>query len=265
MVLEKLSEVRGAEGSSGLYEGLLGHSLRLLDLPLPHPGRKEIVIQIEACGVCRTELDQVEGRISPPKLPVVPGHQPVGRVSAVGVDTTRFQVDDRVGAGWLYAACGCCVFCRRGDENLCVDFQATGCHVDGGYAEFMAIPEKFAYKIPDHCGDLVKIAPLMCAGMVGYRSLKLSGITDGETLGLYGFGSAHHLVLQMANFLFPTSKKYVFSRNPVERDLALKLGADWVGDIDATPPHALDRAIDTTPAWKPVIHALKNLERGINP
>jgi propanol-preferring alcohol dehydrogenase len=251
MVLNKISRVEeGAE------------PLELVDVPAPEPKPKEILIKVSACGVCRTELDQIEGRIDPPKLPVIPGHQPVGVVEALGEGATKFKVGDRVGAAWIYSSCGKCQFCLRGEENLCEQFKATGCDADGGYAEYMVISEDFAYKIPPRYTDLSRAAPLMCSGVVGYRSLKLSGMEDGKTLGLYGFGGAHHLVIQMVNFKFPNSKKFVLSRNPVERELAEKLGADWTGEIEDETPQKLDCAIDTTPVWKSTVKALENLERG---
>jgi propanol-preferring alcohol dehydrogenase len=253
MVLKKIGRISVEGGAK---------PLELVDLPVPGPKPKQVLIKVLACGVCRTELDQIEGRIAPPRLPVIPGHQPVGVVEALGVGVTRFKVGDRVGATWLYSSCGRCQFCQKGEENLCPQFKGTGCDADGGYAEYMVIAEDFAYKIPESFTDLTRVAPLMCSGVVGYRSLRLTGMEDGKTLGLYGFGAAHHLVIQMANFKFPNSKKFVLSRNPVERELAKKLGADWVGDIEAQTPQRLDCAIDTTPAWKPVVKALENLERG---
>jgi propanol-preferring alcohol dehydrogenase len=253
MVLKEISQVK-AEGGA--------EPLELVDLPVPEPKPKEILIKVSACGVCRTELDQIEGRISPPKLPVIPGHQPVGIVEVLGEGATKFKIGDRVGAAWIYSSCGKCQFCLRGEENLCPQFKATGCDADGGYAEYMVISEDFAYKIPQSFTDLSRAAPLMCSGVVGYRSLKLSGMADGKTLGLYGFGGAHHLVIQMVNFKFPHSKKFVLSRNPVERELAKKLGADWTGEIEDDTPEKLDCAIDTTPVWKTMVKALENLERG---
>jgi len=253
MVLKKISEV-GVEGGA--------KPLELVDLPVPKPKAKEILIKVLACGVCRTELDQIEGRITPPRLPVIPGHQPVGIVEALGTEVTKFEIGDRVGAAWIYSSCGQCKFCQKGEENLCEQFKGTGCDSDGGYAEYMVISEDFAYKIPQRFTDLTRAAPLMCSGVIGYRSLRLTGMEDGKTLGLYGFGAAHHLVIQMVNFKFPNSKKFVLSRNPVERELAKKLGADWVGEIEDKTPQKLDCAIDTTPAWKPVVKALENLERG---
>lgn len=234
----------------------------MVDLPVPVPGPKDVLIKIVACGVCRTELDQIEGRIEPPKLPIILGHQPVGTIAGMGSNAKKFKKGERVGAAWIFSTCGWCKFCRGGVENLCEQFQGTGCHADGGYAEYMVISEDFAYKIPEGITDIIKAAPLMCSGIVGYRSLKLTGMEDGKTLGLYGFGSAHHLVIQMASYLFPNSKKFVITRNPVERELAKDLGAEWAGDIGERTPEKLDCAIDTTPAWKPVLSALENLEKG---
>jgi propanol-preferring alcohol dehydrogenase len=240
----------------------IGRPLVPAEVPMPVPGPGQVLIKIAACGVCRTELDQVSGRISPPRLPVIPGHQPVGMVAGLGAGATKYRVDDRVGATWIFAACGQCDYCRRGEENLCERFQATGSDADGGYAQYMVIGEEYAYALPSRFTDLTRAAPLMCSGAVGYRSLRLTGMEDGQTLGLYGFGGAHHLVIQMANFLYPNSKKFVLSRNPVERELATNLGADWVGELDARTPERLDCAIDTTPAWKPTVMALENLQKG---
>jgi alcohol dehydrogenase, propanol-preferring len=263
MVLTEISEIK-AEGRSRIRPDLLltTEPLKMVDLPVPEPGEKEILIRVAACGVCHTELDQIEGRIIPPKLPVIPGHQPVGTVVATGKRACKFNPGDRVGAAWIFSSCGHCKFCSQGLENLCQEFKATGCHANGGYAEYMVISEDYAYKIPERIEDLVKAAPLMCSGVVGYRSLKLSGMKDGKTLGLYGFGSAHHLVIQMVNSIFPNSKTYVISRNPKERELAIELGAVWAGDIEDRTPEKLDCAIDTTPVWKPLLFALENLERG---
>jgi propanol-preferring alcohol dehydrogenase len=263
MVLNEICEIkvpgRALQGNINISKE---EPLELTDLPVPVPGPKDVLIKVLACGVCRTELDQIEGRIAPPKLPIIPGHQPVGIIAGSGSKARKFKIGEQVGAAWIFSACGRCKFCRSGKENLCDQFQGTGCHANGGYAEYMVISEDFAYKIPEELTDPIKTAPLMCSGVVGYRSLKLTGMEDGKTLGLYGFGSAHHLVIQMANYQFPNSKKFVISRNPTERALAKSLGADWAGDIDDKTPEKLDCAIDTTPAWKPVVSALENLEKG---
>ncbi len=263
MALTEISEIK-VEGRTQIRRDVpwTSEPLRFVDLPVPEPGDKEILIKLAACGLCHTELDQIEGRISPPKLPVIPGHQPVGTVVDMGRKASKFKLGDRVGAAWIFSSCGHCKFCLQGLENLCEEFKATGCHADGGYAEYMVISEDYAYKIPERFRDLTKAAPLMCSGVIGYRSLKLSGMKDGKTLGLYGFGSAHHLVIQMANFMFPNSKKFVITRNTAEKALAIELGADWTGDIEDQTPEKLDCAIDTTPVWKPFLFALENLERG---
>lgn len=263
MVLNEICNVKvpGREVQGGNVK-LTDEPLQLIDLPVPTPGPEEILIKILACGICRTELDQIEGRIIPPQLPIILGHQPVGIVAGLGSKVKEFKNGDMVGVSWIFAACGQCKFCRAGQENLCEQFQGTGCHANGGYAEYMVINEGFTHKIPRGLTNPVKIAPLMCSGIVGYRSLKLTGMQDGQTLGLYGFGSAHHLVIQMVKYLFPGSPVFVISRNPVERELAKSLGADWTGDIGDRTTEKLDCAIDTTPAWKPVVSALENLEKG---
>ena len=231
------------------------------DLPEPEPGEREIVLKVSACGVCHTELDEIEGRTPPPRLPVVPGHQVVGRVHALGPGASRFQIGDRVGVAWIFSACGECEFCRSGQENLCPAFRATGRDAHGGYAEFMTVPEAFAHPIPEGLSD-AQVAPLLCAGAVGYRALRLTNLRDGQRLGLTGFGASNHLVLKTARHQFPNSEIYVFARSPAEREFARELGAVWAGDTAATAPEALDAIIDATPVWKPVVEALRNLKPG---
>jgi len=263
MVLKEITRIHDNKKPGRKGAIMTSHSpLEFTDLPVPTPGPKDILIKISACGVCHTELDQIEGRIRAPRLPIVPGHQPVGIVEKIGENVTSFKKGDRAGATWIYSSCGKCSFCTNELENLCYDFKATGSHADGGYAEYMVISENYALNIPVDLGDLNHVAPLMCSGTVGYRSLMLTGMKNGKTLGLYGFGSAHHLVIQMAEYLYPASKRFVFARNPKERKLALDLGADWVGDIDERPLEKTDCAIDTTPVWRPVAYALENLKRG---
>jgi propanol-preferring alcohol dehydrogenase len=235
--------------------------LELTDLPDPVPGGKEILVQVSACGVCHTELDEIEGRTPPPHLPVVLGHQVVGRVKQTGDRASGFEIGDRVGIAWIYSACGKCKFCLEGNENLCEDFKATGRDANGGYAEYMTVPEDFAYRIPDTFSD-VEAAPLLCAGAIGYRSLKLAGLKDGQNLGLTGFGASAHLVLKMVRYRYPNSKVFVFARSAKERAFARELGAVWAGDTEEESPEKLDSIIDTTPVWKPVVEALKNLEPG---
>lgn len=235
--------------------------LDLVELPDPVPGKDEILIKVSACGVCHTELDEIEGRTPPPRLPVIPGHQIVGRVARAGGGAARFRDGDRVGVAWIYSACGKCAQCLSGNENLCADFKATGRDVNGGYAEYVAVREAFAYPIPAAFSD-VEAAPLLCAGAIGYRSLRLANLADGRNLGLTGFGASAHLVLKMARHMFPGSGVFVFSRSSEERSFAIELGAAWAGDIGETPPAPLASIIDTTPAWRPVIEALGNLEPG---
>lgn len=235
--------------------------LKLTELPKPVPGGKEILVKISACGVCRTELDEIEGRTAPPRLPVVPGHQVVGTVVAAGPDAHRFQQGTRVGIAWIFSACGKCNFCIQGCENLCEAFQATGRDADGGYAEYMTVLEDFAYKIPDVFSDS-QAAPLLCAGAIGFRSLRLTRIRNGQNLGLTGFGASAHLVLKMVRYQYPVTKVFVFARSEKERNFAKELGAFWAGDTEEESPEKLDCIIDTTPAWKPVVKALKNLSAG---
>jgi len=231
------------------------------ELPDPVPGDNEILIKISACGVCHTELDEIEGRTPPPRLPVVPGHQVVGRVAQTGSAAKRFRVGERVGVAWIYSACGKCELCLSGKENLCAAFMATGRDANGGYAEYMTVSEDFAYPIPAIFTD-AQAAPLLCAGAVGYRSLHLANLENGRNLGLAGFGASAHLVLMMARHRYPDSRVFVFSRNPQERAFALELGAAWAGDIGEDAPEPLAAVIDTTPAWRPIVEALKNLAPG---
>ncbi len=235
--------------------------LEMTDLPDPVPKGKEIVIKVSACGVCHTELDEIEGRTPPPHLPVVLGHQVVGRVEESGSGTGAYKIGDRVGVGWIYSACGKCRFCLDGNENLCRDFKATGRDMNGGYAQYMKVPEDFAYLIPDTFSDL-EAAPLLCAGAIGYRSLRLTGLKDGQNLGLTGFGASAHLVLKMAKHRYPNTHVYVFARNEKERTFARELGAVWTGDTEEKSPEKLHCIIDTTPAWKPIVEALRNMAPG---
>jgi len=235
--------------------------LQLTTLPVPTPKEEEILVKISACGVCHTELDEIEGRTPPPQLPVVLGHQVVGTVKDTGLNANRYKAGERVGIAWIYSACGHCDFCQQGEENLCEAFQATGRDANGGYAEYMTVPEDFAYKIPDVFTDS-QAAPLLCAGAIGYRSLRLANIKDGQNLGLTGFGASAHLVLKMVKHKYPDTKVFVFARSERERDFAKELGAVWAGNTEDKAPEMLDAIIDTTPAWKPVVEALNNLRPG---
>jgi len=235
--------------------------LEPVELPIPEPGPGEIRIRVSACGVCHTELDEIEGRTPPPRFPVIPGHQVVGRVEKKGAGASEYQVGDRVGVGWIYSSCGQCRECRKGLENLCTDFRATGRDVHGGYAQYMVVPAAFAHPVPERFTD-TEAAPLLCAGAIGYRSLRLTGLEDGQNLGLTGFGASAHLVLKMVRRRYPHTDVYVFARSEKERDFARQLGAVWAGSTTDPSPRKLHAVIDTTPAWKPIVEALKNLEKG---
>jgi propanol-preferring alcohol dehydrogenase len=235
--------------------------LVLAEMPEPTPDEGEILIAVSACGVCHTELDEIEGRTPPLAFPVILGHQVVGKVAALGPGAGRVRIGDRVGIGWIHWACGVCDACRAGNENVCQRFRATGRDVNGGYAEFMTVPEAFVYDIPGIFSD-AEAAPLLCAGAIGYRALRLTGLRDGQSLGLTGFGASAHLVLKMVRHRFSHTKIFVFARSERERVFALELGAVWAGATEEAPPEKLHAVIDTTPAWKPVVEALKHLAPG---
>ena len=235
--------------------------LELVELPEPVPREGELLVRVSACGVCHTELDEIEGRTPPPAFPIVLGHQAVGIVAGIGKMVARFSMGDRVGIGWIFSACGHCDACLEGNENVCEEFMATGRDVHGGYAQFMTVPEKFAYLIPDIFSD-AEAAPLLCAGAIGYRSLRLANLKNGQNLGLTGFGASAHLVLKMARYKYPNTNVYVFARSTKEQDFARELGAVWAGNTEDKPPEKLHAIIDTTPVWKPVVEALKNLTCG---
>jgi alcohol dehydrogenase, propanol-preferring len=229
--------------------------LSLAEIPEPEIGEGEILLRVTRCGVCHTELDEIEGRTPPLHLPVVLGHQ------VVGVIEEGENKGQRVGVAWIASACGTCKYCASGQENLCAEFKATGRDINGGYAEYMKVRADFVYPIPDSISDS-EAAPLLCAGAVGYRALKLCNLHDGQSLGLMGFGGSNHIVLKTAKHKYPNSKIFVFSRNPAEREFALSLGAAWAGAIDESPPEGLDAIIDTTPVWGPISEALKDLSPG---
>jgi len=232
--------------------------LELVNLPIPQPGAKEVLVKISACGVCHTELDEIEGRIQP-KIPVVVGHEIIGRIEDLGSEVTRFGIGERVGIAWIYSTCGKCHFCQEGNENLCPEFQGTGCHANGGYAQYVVVSEDFAYLIPDRFPDS-QAAPLLCAGAIGFRDLRLSGIKPGQTLGLFGFGASAHIVIQVAKYW--GCHVFVFSRSEEHRGLARKLGAAWTGTVEDDPPQKVNCAIDFTPIGETVPNALRVLEKG---
>ena len=226
--------------------------LECVELPVPEPGPGEILIKVLTCGVCHTELDEIEGRAKPPLLPVVLGHEVVGRVEEAGIGVTRHHPGDRVGVGWIHHSTG------GEDENLSPEFRATGRDVNGGYAEYLKVPENYAYPIPGNFTD-AGAAPLLCAGAIGYRALNLTGIRDGDRLGLTGFGGSAHLVLQLVRALFPNTEVSVFARDERARTFAREMGAVWAGPTEERSPEPLQAIIDTTPVWKPVVEAMANL------
>ncbi len=201
----------------------------------PIPGDNDVLIKVSACGVCHTELDEIEGRTIPSRLPVIPGHQVIGRVKSAGKNVKTLKTGDRIGVAWIFSACGRCSYCRQGFENLCQDFKATGRDANGGYAEYMTVPEAFTYNIPEIFTDS-QAAPLLCAGAVGYRSLKLAGIQNGQNIGLTGFGAAGHLTLKTIKFRYPDSRVFIFARSETERAFSLELGASWAGDTTDDVP-----------------------------
>ena len=264
MILESLGEVKPPHPP-----------LKLVQHPEPVPATGEVRLRVTRCGVCHTELDEIEGRTPPAHLPVILGHQVVGVVEGLQSlptlelpkEAQRVETLDsarpgqRVGVAWIASACGHCQYCLSGQENLCAEFRATGRDINGGYAEYMSIRADFVHPIPEVFSDS-EAAPLLCAGAVGYRALKLCNLHDGQSLGLMGFGGSNHLVLKAARHTYLKSNILVFSRNPQEREFALSLGATWAGAIDEIPPEELDAIIDTTPVWRPDMEALKRLKPG---
>ena len=232
--------------------------LRLVDLPDPTPGPAEVRVRIHCCGLCHTDLHTVEGDLSLPKLPVVPGHQIVGAIEAVGSNVQKLKIGDRVGIPWLYSTDGSCQYCHHQMENLCERAQFTGYHVNGGYAELCVVREEFAHPLPAVFSD-ENAAPLLCAGVIGYRSYRLSGAVRGDRLGLYGFGASAHLVLQLARH--QGCEVYVFTRGSAHRELAEKLGAVWVGSAEDKPPQPLDASVIFAPAGALVPLALGHLRK----
>jgi len=233
--------------------------LRMVDLPKPHPEGNQVLVRVHACGVCRTDLHVVEGELPPRKSPVVPGHQVVGVVEAGGPAATRFPAGTRVGVAWLHRTCGVCEYCRSGRENLCERAEFTGWTTDGGYAEYVVAPEDFVYALPAEFPDL-HAAPLLCAGIIGFRTLRLSGAQPGGRLAIYGFGAAAHVAIQVARHW--KIEVYAFSRDARHQQLALDLGAAWAGGSNGEPPKKLDAALIFAPAGELVIAALRHLKRG---
>ena len=236
-----------------------GAPLAFVDRDDPVPEAGEIRVRVATCGVCRTDLHLAEGDLAPHHADVVPGHEIVGVVDAVGPGAGRFRHGDRVGIAWLRRTCGECRFCRRGDENLCLTPAFTGWDADGGYAELAVVDERFAYAIPASFSD-EQAAPLLCAGIIGYRALRRAALPPGGRLGIYGFGASAHLAAQVA--LAEGATVYVMTRAEPARRLAIELGAAWAGDTFDVPPHPLDGAITFAPAGEIVPAALAVLDRG---
>jgi propanol-preferring alcohol dehydrogenase len=236
--------------------------LLAVDVPDPQPGPAEVLVRVRVCGICHTDLHAVEGELPAPKLPLIPGHQVIGRVEAVGggVAPDQFRPGDRIGVAWLHWACGECSYCRSGRENLCPYARFTGYTADGGYAERLTVPAAFAYRLPEGGPSEEHLAPLLCGGVIGYRALRLSAVQRGGTLGLYGFGASAHIVLQIARYWGCTV--YVFTRGKAHQDLALRLGAAWVGVAQDPAPTLLDAAIVFAPAGGLVPLALGALAPG---
>jgi len=234
-------------------------ALSAVEIDRPEPGRGEILVDVHTCGVCRTDLHVAEGDLPPHRERIVPGHEIVGTVARLGVGAGRFKPGDRVGIAWLRETCGACVYCRRGRENLCPNAKFTGYDFDGGYAQSAVAREDFAYRIPDAVGD-EEAAPLMCAGIIGYRAIKRAAIEPGMTVGLYGFGGSAHITIQVLRYW--GCRVYVMTRGGKHRELAQSMGADWVGSAEDSPPKPLDAAIIFAPAGTLVPGALEALDRG---
>lgn len=243
----------------GAVRPAAGNPLELRDVPVPAVGLEDVLIKVRCCGVCHTDLHAVEGELTDAKFPLIPGHEVIGIVERVGDRAARFKVGDRVGAAWLRSTCGECRFCLSGRENLCETARFNGYHADGGYAEYMTLPEKFAYAVPERFSD-EEAAPLMCAGIVGYRALELSGIQPGGTLGLYGFGGSAHIAIQIAKHR--GARVFVFTRSAKHQELAKALGADWAGTAEDDPPVKLTNAIIFAPVGSLYLDALRVLDRG---
>jgi propanol-preferring alcohol dehydrogenase len=235
------------------------HPLHHQDLPIPSPGPNQIRLSVNVCGICHTDLHTVEGELDLPRLPLIPGHQIVGQVESLGLGSERFKLGQRVGVGWLNSTCGVCNYCQSGLENLCPDARFTGFHVDGGYGQYAIVDERFAFELPQELAD-EEASPLLCAGIIGFRSLRLSGIRPGGKLGLYGFGASAHLAIQVARYW--NCDVYVFTRSHDHQQHAQELGASWVGQAQDNPPIALDAGITFAPAGWIIPLALGHLRPG---
>jgi propanol-preferring alcohol dehydrogenase len=235
--------------------------LEIAEFPEPTCRPGEVLIKIAACGVCHTEIDQIEGRLQPKRLPIIPGHQIVGVVADCGPEVRNVHTGDRVGVTWLGRSCGKCRFCTSDRENLCDDTKWTGYDIDGGYAEFTVADAQFVHRIPDSFAD-AQAAPLLCAGVIGYRTVRIADIADGDVVGVFGFGSSAHIVVQILRARYASSPVYVFTRGQAHKDMAIQLGAAWVGGPDELPPQQLDCAMDFTPVGTTVRRALEVSRKG---
>ncbi|MFW6096788.1 MAG: zinc-dependent alcohol dehydrogenase family protein [Chloroflexota bacterium] len=233
--------------------------LELVEKAIPEPNTGQIRLRVSVCGVCHTDLHTVEGDLTLPRSPITPGHQVVGIVDALGEGVSRFERGDRLGVAWLYDSCGACEFCLSGQENLCPNARFTGLHADGGYASYMVVPQEYAYPLPSAFSD-AEAAPLLCAGIIGYRSLRLSNIQPGQRLGLYGFGASAHLAIQVARYW--DCEVYVFTRSDEHRQLARELGAVWTGGAEESPGVSLHGSVTFAPAGWIVPLALGHLRPG---
>jgi len=235
--------------------------LEEVELAVPVPKEDEVLVKVAACGLCHTDLDEIEGRLTPSQLPVVPGHQIVGTVVDKGAAVTKHMTGARVGITWLHSSCGRCSFCQSGRENLCDRAKWTGKDVNGGYAEYAVVGQDYAYPIPSAFSDS-QAAPLLCAGVIGYRAIRLSDIVNGQTVGLFGFGASAHIAIQVVKHRFPNCEVFVVTRGQDHKDLAKQLGASWTGSPGEAIGTKLDRAIDFTPVGEAVRDALKGLNKG---
>jgi propanol-preferring alcohol dehydrogenase len=235
--------------------------LRLADVATPAPAQKQILLKVSACGACHTELDEIEGWLTPSKFPIILGHQVVGKVADKGKKAARFKINDRVGVTWLYSSCRKCKFCLRGNENLCESAKWTGKDADGGYAEYMVVGEDFAHPIPDNFGDS-QAAPLLCAGVIGYRTLRLADIQKGEIVGIFGFGASAHIVIQILKFEFPDNPVFVFTRDAQHQEFAKSFDAAWTGFSGQEPPQKIDKIMDFTPSGEVIKQALAVMNKG---
>lgn len=235
--------------------------LKLTEIPEPVPQKNQILVKIKCCGLCHTDIDEIEGRLKPPKLPIILGHQIVGTVEKLGTDAKKFKIGRRVGITWLNSCCDGCIFCKSGRENLCQSAKWTGLDVNGGYAEYTVINENFACPVPDDFSDS-SAAPLLCAGVIGYRAVKLLGPQDNWKIGLFGFGASAHIVIQILKHKFPDCKIFVFTRSKEHQEHSKTLGADWAGNTEDKPDIKLNGAIDFTPSGKIIPAIMQKLDRG---